>query len=117
MITFAGLWSDGTLIAFKFDGSEDVRPAEPISLRTPKQVGKTVRRGPGTLDGLPPSDEKRWTARRKAAVVIAVRDGRIAREEACRRYRLSREELLTWEEAFKKYGNPGLYVERLLQHR
>lgn len=56
---------------------------------------------------------KRWTARRKAEVVIAVSDGRLSREEACRRYQLSEEELLAWEDAFKTYGNPGLFAYAL----
>ena len=115
MVTFAGLRRDGTLIALTFDGSEDTRPAEPIA--PAKHAERTSRPGPNTLDGLPPPDEKRWTARRKAAVVIAIRDGRLLREEACRRYQLSREELLAREEGFKTDGNAGLYVARLLQHR
>jgi Protein of unknown function (DUF1153) len=117
MITFARLRRDGTLIAFAFDGGEDALPGEPMSLITPKEVEKAVRRGPDTLDELPSLNVKRWTARRKAAVVIAVSDGRILREEACRRYQLSSEELLAWEDAFKTYGNPGLHVARLQQHR
>jgi len=43
---------------------------------------------------LPPPDIKRWTFRRKAAVVTAVANGEMAFEEACRRYQLSVEELL-----------------------
>jgi hypothetical protein len=46
-----------------------------------------------TVD-LPPVDTKRWVARRKAAVVAAVRSGAIGLEEACRRYGLSGEEFL-----------------------
>jgi hypothetical protein len=66
---------------------------------------------------LPSSNTKRWTARRKAEVVIAVSDGRIPREEACRRYQLSEEELLAWEDAFNSYGNRGLYVTQLQRYR
>jgi len=116
MITFARLRRDGTLIAFTFDDSEDALPGEPIALLIPKQVEKAVRRRPDTLDELPSLNVKRWTARRKAAVVIAVSDGRILREEACRRYQLSSEELLAWEDSFKTYGNAGLYIARLQQH-
>jgi hypothetical protein len=75
------------------------------------------------LSGEPPSpklpspDIKRWTARRKAAVVIAVSEGRLRREETCRRYQLSLEELFAWEDAFRTYGDSGLYVGRLQQYR
>jgi hypothetical protein len=41
---------------------------------------------------LPPPGTKRWTARRKAAVVEAVHSSRITIEEVCRRYVLSFEE-------------------------
>jgi len=59
---------------------------------------------------LPPQDTKRWSSRRKAAVVIAIRAGVITREEACERYLLSTEELVGWEAAFDKNGIPGLRV-------
>jgi uncharacterized protein DUF1153 len=49
-----------------------------------------------TVD-LSPSDTKRLVARRKAAVVTAVRNGAIGLEEACRRYELSEEEFLAWK--------------------
>jgi hypothetical protein len=65
---------------------------------------------------LPSPNIKRWTVRHKAAVVVAVRDGRLPREEACRRYLLSKEELLAWEDAFKTYGYPGLYATRDLRN-
>jgi hypothetical protein len=38
---------------------------------------------------LTPPNTKRWTVRRKAAVVAAVRAGMITLEESCRRYQLS----------------------------
>ena len=57
---------------------------------------------------LPPSDTKRWSSRRKAAVVVATRTGILSRMEACRRYMLSYEELADWEVAFDKRGIPGL---------
>ena len=52
------------------------------------------------------SNIKRWTSRRKAAVVTAVKSGVISREEACSSYQLSEEELLAWERAFEMYGRP-----------
>jgi len=42
---------------------------------------------------LPPPDTKRWVARRKAAIVNAVRSGEMNIEDACRYYKLSTEEL------------------------
>jgi hypothetical protein len=64
-------------------------------------------------DELPPPDTKRWIARRKAAVVSAVSNGAIGREEARRRYQLSEEEFLTWERAIQSYGIPGLRSTRV----
>jgi hypothetical protein len=43
---------------------------------------------------LPSPDVKRWTLRRKAAVVAAVAVGALTQEEACRRYQLSEEEFV-----------------------
>jgi len=65
-----------------------------------------------TVD-LPPSDTKRWVARRKAAVVTAVRSGAIGLEEACRRYELSEEEFLVWERGIANHGVAGLRITRL----
>jgi CheY-like chemotaxis protein len=61
---------------------------------------------------LPPADTSRWVARRKAEVVDAVRAGRLSIEEACRRYRLTVEELAGWQRAFLRYGLAGLKVSR-----
>jgi transposase-like protein len=66
---------------------------------------------------LPPPDIKRWTIRRKAAVLAAIRTGLITREEVCRRYQLSEEELFSWERAFEAYGLAGLRVTRLQMYR
>jgi hypothetical protein len=67
----------------------------------------TGRRGRGHLE-LPAAETRRWSSHRKAAVVIAVRTGIIARAEACERYALSEEELTAWEIAFQRSGIPGL---------
>ncbi|HEY3911495.1 MAG TPA: DUF1153 domain-containing protein [Stellaceae bacterium] len=66
---------------------------------------------------LPPPDVKRWTIRRKAAVVTAVARGVLTREEACRRYQLSDEEFASWQQAFEEHGLPGLRSTRLQQYR
>ncbi len=44
-----------------------------------------------------PPPIKRWTSRRKAAVVAAVHSGEITLKAACGRYELSIEEFRTWE--------------------
>src|SRR5215471_7307723 len=69
------------------------------------------------MENLPGSDTKRWVVRRKAAVVAAVRSGRITIEEACRTYQLSEEELLSWIRAFETHGLAGLRVTRLQHYR
>jgi hypothetical protein len=66
---------------------------------------------------LPPADTKRWVARRKAAVVTAVRSGAISLEEACRRYHLSEEEFLAWERGIDAHGVAGLRITRLQIYR
>jgi len=47
------------------------------------------------MDDLPPPNTTRWTIRRKAAVVVAVRSGTITMEEALHRYQLTEEEFLS----------------------
>jgi hypothetical protein len=66
---------------------------------------------------LPPPNTIRWMARRKAAVVAAVRAGKITLEEACRYYQLSEEEFLGWQHAFDAHGLRGLSVKRLRGNR
>ena len=71
----------------------------------------------GLMAELPPPDVKRWTIRRKAAVVTAVAEGVLTREEACRRYQLTEEEFVSWQQAFEAHGLPGLRSTRLQQYR
>jgi Protein of unknown function (DUF1153) len=71
----------------------------------------------GPIAELPPPDVKRWTFRRKAAVVTAVLNGLLAREEASRRYHLSEEEFLSWQQAFEAHGLLGLRSTQLQQYR
>ena len=66
---------------------------------------------------MPPVDVKRWTFRRKAAVVTAVAADLLTRAQACHRYKLTEEELLSWEEAFEAHGLPGLRATHLQQYR
>jgi len=66
---------------------------------------------------LPPVTIRRWTIRRKAAVVNAVKAGEVTREEICRRYQISEEEFLSWQRAYENYGLPGLRSTRLQEYR
>jgi hypothetical protein len=68
-------------------------------------------------DDLPPPNTQRWVVRRKAAVVAAVRGGRITLEEALHRYQLTEEEYRSWERAFQSHGLPGLRATRVQQYR
>ena len=70
-----------------------------------------------TVVDLPPSDTKRWVARRKAVVVRAVHSGAISLDEACRRYQLSIEEFAAWQRAIEAHGVAGLRVTRLQIYR
>ena len=63
---------------------------------------------------LPRAGLTRWSAREKAAVVLAVQSGTLARSEAYDRYMLSEEELSRWEEAFGQDGVAGLRAKSLL---
>jgi hypothetical protein len=74
--------------------------------------------GPATgQDALPPDDTVRWVPSRKAAVLKAIRDGHINLEEACKRWRLSIEEIQLWQRAVDKVGTPGLRVTRVQIYR
>ena len=69
------------------------------------------------LSGLPPAETQRWSCRRKAAVVVAIRAGVLSPQEACQRYMLSLEELAAWEATLDQNGIPGLRVTRLQMYR
>ena len=66
---------------------------------------------------LPSENVQRWTALRKAAVVNAIDAGELTREEICRRYQISLEELLSWERAYESRGVLGLHSTRLQVNR
>jgi len=70
-----------------------------------------------TLADLPPPNTKRWVIRRKAEVVAGVRSGLISLEEACRRYKLSIEEFLSWQRLIESHGVAGLRATRLQDYR
>ena len=64
-----------------------------------------------------PSLSRRWTVRRKAAVIEAVRGGWVPIEEACRLYKLSVDEFLAWERDIDRYGMHGLRATRYQIYR
>src|SRR6266404_1533720 len=64
-----------------------------------------------------PSLGKRWTVRRKVAVIEAVRGGWVPIEEACRLYNLSVDEFLAWERDIDRHGLHGLRTTRYQIYR
>jgi hypothetical protein len=64
-----------------------------------------------------PSLGQRWTVRRKATVVEAVRGGWVPIEEVCRIYSLSADELLAWERDIDRHGIHGLRTTRYQIYR
>jgi len=66
---------------------------------------------------LPPKNTSRWVARRKAAVVAAVESGLLEKEEACKMYALSEEELESWILAMDKHGARALRVTSMQEYR
>jgi transposase-like protein len=83
------------------------------------QSGESQGMGPAPplKEILPAPNTERWVARRKAAVVAAVRSGEITIEDACRVYQLSEEEFLSWVRAFEIHGLAGLRATRIQQYR
>ena len=72
-----------------------------------------------SLDPTPnlPTRSQRWTVRRKAAVVEAVRGGWMPINEACALYNISLDEFVAWERDFDRYGEPGLRTTRYQIYR
>lgn len=66
---------------------------------------------------LPPPKIRRWTIRRKAAVLQALTSGALTREEASRCYALSLDELQAWERDFERHGLHGLRATRVQIYR
>lgn len=59
-----------------------------------------------------PGDAIRWVARRKAEVVVAVNGGLLTADDACRHYKLTPEELTSWDNAYRRQGMRGLRTTR-----
>ena len=67
----------------------------------------------GPMPDIPQPTVRRWTMRRKAAIVEAVRGGWIPIEEVCQTYGVSVDEFLAWERDIDQFGAPGLRATRL----
>lgn len=65
-----------------------------------------------TVADLPSADTRRWVVRRKAEVVAAVRGGLLSLDEACSRYALTSDEILSWQDGIDRFGLPGLRTTR-----
>jgi hypothetical protein len=70
----------------------------------------------GRMPVLPRSGQ-RWTVRRKAAVIEAVRGGWVPIEEVCRLHKLSVDEFLAWERDIDRHGIYGLRSTRYQIYR
>jgi hypothetical protein len=64
-----------------------------------------------------PTQSERWTVKRKAALIEAVRGGWVAIEEACQCYALSVDEFLAWERDLDRNGVSGLRSTRYQIYR
>ena len=73
--------------------------------------------GPLTIDDLPSSCTTYWVSRRKAEVLAAIDGGMLALEDACKRYRLSAEELAAWRRSIDRAGVPSLRITRTREYR
>ncbi len=72
---------------------------------------------PLTLEDLPSANTQRWVIRRKAEVVAAVQGGLLTLEDACKRYSLSVEEFLSWQQAINENGLAGLRATHIQKYR
>lgn len=72
---------------------------------------------PLTIADLPPPNTKRWVIRRKAEVVAAVRGGLLSLDDACKRYKLTIDEFLSWQRLIDRHGLPGLRATKVQDYR
>jgi hypothetical protein len=72
---------------------------------------------PFTIADVPATSTKRWSVRRKAEVVAAVRGGLLSLEEACGRYTLTVDEFLSWQSTIDQHGLAGLRATRIQHYR
>jgi len=72
-----------------------------------------VSAGPAFTPGV----RQHWVPRKKAEILIAIREGALSLDKACRQYLLSPEELLSWQASFASDGVGGLKVTKLVERR
>ena len=70
-----------------------------------------------TRSDLPEKGTRRWVARRKALVVMAVNAGLVTEEGACDMYNLSMEELHSWRVAMQTHGARALRATAVQKYR
>jgi hypothetical protein len=83
-------------------------PVQPVGNGAPEPDGTDAF---GSVPELP-KPHQRWTVRRKAAVLEAVRGGWVPIEEVCEVYSISVDEFFAWERDLDRYGVPGLRTTR-----
>ena len=66
---------------------------------------------------LPPPETTRWVASRKSQVVTAVNAGLLDAGEACEMYGLSEEELASWIDKARTYGQAALKATAVQKYR
>jgi hypothetical protein len=66
---------------------------------------------------LPSPETQRWVARRKFEIVEAIRNGHLSVEDACGRYNLTTDELVSWQVAYVRHGINGLRARRAQEYR
>lgn len=86
----------------------------PVSITHERLAPLTTRKSDGTLllrSDLPPVDiQQRWSPKKKALVIEAVRGGVISLEEVFARYVITREEYDGWVKKYESAGRKGLLV-------
>jgi hypothetical protein len=85
-----------------------------VSVIAPTYVAETQGEALGEL---PSSNEIRWGMRRKSQLIDAIRGGLLTFEEAQARYRLTVEELASWQAFFETHGQRGLRTTLTQQYR
>lgn len=89
-----------------------------MSLPSGKNPDLIVSPGtPMSINDLPSPNTRRWVGRKKAEVLAGIRVGLITMEEACERYRLSFEELQSWQRLMDNHGMQGLKATKLQKYR
>jgi hypothetical protein len=104
-------------LGYGYELGKSILSAKPEAARIRYDADRQIRRKGQAVIDLPPENIRRWTIRRKAAVVEAVKSGQVTRAEICRRYQISEEEFRSWQRRYEAFGLPGLRLTRLQQYR